>query len=259
MSDTVFFVAQGSIVREIWGDSDTILLIFGGAAAEFAVNKSVDWLYFTGKLPKDPIGRLFSTVTYAQQIVFSDRATAMAAIEKINLIHRHVEAARGYNIPQWAYRDVLYMLIDYSIRSFELLNRTLTFAEKEEIFDVFIEMGLAMSIKDLPDTFAAWTQMREQALADNLEWGNYSKDLYKQYKRALGNVRYRVLINVQKTLVPAAVYRHLEVRNWFQFLPIIRLLQMTRYVHLSEVLIAAVFPVAHKGQLKMINMSGDKL
>ena len=57
-----FFVKSDSIVRKIWGKSDTILFIFGGAAAEFALNKAVDWLYFTGKLPSDPLGRLFSTV-----------------------------------------------------------------------------------------------------------------------------------------------------------------------------------------------------
>lgn len=61
-SFTENFVQENSIVREIWGKSDTILFIFAGAAAEFALNKSVNWLYFTGKLPNDPIGRLFSTV-----------------------------------------------------------------------------------------------------------------------------------------------------------------------------------------------------
>lgn len=54
-----WFVNEGSIVREIWGKADTILFIFAGASAEFALNKSVDWLYFTGKLPADPLGRLF--------------------------------------------------------------------------------------------------------------------------------------------------------------------------------------------------------
>ncbi|MEJ7663471.1 MAG: hypothetical protein WKG07_29945 [Hymenobacter sp.] len=39
-----------------------VLFIFAGAAAEFALNKAVDWLYFTGRLPADPLGRLFSTV-----------------------------------------------------------------------------------------------------------------------------------------------------------------------------------------------------
>ena len=65
-----FFVEKNSIVRKIWGKSDTVLFIFAGAAAEFALNKAVDWLYFTGKLPADPLGRLFSTVRYARQDCF---------------------------------------------------------------------------------------------------------------------------------------------------------------------------------------------
>ncbi len=85
------FVDKDSIVRKIWGRGDTVLLIFTGASAEFALNKAVDWLYFTGRLPADPLGRLFSTVTYAQKIVFSSRDSANAAIDKIVSIHRGVE------------------------------------------------------------------------------------------------------------------------------------------------------------------------
>ncbi|MBW3546505.1 MAG: DUF2236 domain-containing protein, partial [Bacteroidetes bacterium] len=66
-----YFVDKHSVVREIWGKGDTILFIFAGASAEFALNKAVDWLYFTGKLPADPLKRLFSTVSYAKAIVFS--------------------------------------------------------------------------------------------------------------------------------------------------------------------------------------------
>ena len=68
-----YFVEKDSIVRQIWGKGDTILFIFAGAAAEFALNKAVDWLYFTGKLPADPLGRLFSTVSYARKIIFSEK------------------------------------------------------------------------------------------------------------------------------------------------------------------------------------------
>ena len=35
-SSTQNFVQENSIVRELWGKSDTILFIFAGAAAEFA-------------------------------------------------------------------------------------------------------------------------------------------------------------------------------------------------------------------------------
>src|SRR6201992_3966106 len=126
------FVARDSIVRQIWGKADTVLFIFAGAAAEFALNKAVDWLYFTGRLPADPLGRLFSTVTYARQIIFAKKADALKAIDQITAIHQDVEKKRGANIPDWAYRDVLFLLIDYSIRSFELLERALIIEEKEE-------------------------------------------------------------------------------------------------------------------------------
>ena len=86
-----WFVKSDSIVRRIWGKPDTILFIFAGAAAEFAVNKSVDWLFFTGKLPADPLGRLFSTVTYARKIVFSETAAANEVIDQMASIHRDVE------------------------------------------------------------------------------------------------------------------------------------------------------------------------
>src|SRR6185295_3111079 len=101
----VFFVETGSVVRSIWGKADTILFIFAGSAAEFALNKAVDWLYFTGNLPADPLGRLFSTVTYARQIVFSELHAANAAIDKITAIHSGVEKNRKATIPDWAYRD----------------------------------------------------------------------------------------------------------------------------------------------------------
>src|SRR5438270_7673580 len=111
----MLFVSKDSVVRKIWGRADTVLFIFAGSAAEFALNKAVDWLYFTGRLPADPIGRLFSTVSYAHRIIFSDLDGANRAIDKITSIHSAVESARGTKIPDWAYRDVLFMLIHYSI------------------------------------------------------------------------------------------------------------------------------------------------
>src|SRR3984893_13771743 len=108
-----FFVDKHSIVRQIWGKSDTVLFIFAGAAAEFALNKAVDWLYFTGMLPSDPLGRLFSTVNYARKIVFAEYDEALKTIDRIASIHKGVENKRGAAIPGWAYRDVLFMLIHY--------------------------------------------------------------------------------------------------------------------------------------------------
>src|SRR5215218_1611600 len=143
------FVQANSIVRKIWGKGDTILFIFAGASAEFALNKAVDWLYFTGRLPSDPLGRLFSTVSYARVIVFAQLDAANRAIDKMRDIHSAVEKNRGAKIPDWAYRDVLFMLIHYSIASFELFERKLTLEEKEEVFNVFYRVGRRMGLKEL--------------------------------------------------------------------------------------------------------------
>ena len=126
-----YFVDEKSVVRKIWGKSDTILFVFAGASAEFALNKAVDWLYFTGRLPSDPLGRLFSTVMYARKIVFSEKNEALKAIDQITNIHRAVEKNRGDKIPDWAYRDVLFMLIHYSVASFELLESLFDPADEE--------------------------------------------------------------------------------------------------------------------------------
>ena len=81
------FVAPGSIVRTIWGDADTILFVFAGSAAEFALNRAVDWLFYTGKLPADPLGRLFSTAGFAQDIAFADEATTRRSLDRIRAAH----------------------------------------------------------------------------------------------------------------------------------------------------------------------------
>src|SRR5258708_39525009 len=144
------FVGEEWIVRKIWGSADIILLIFAGSSAEFALNKAVDWLYFTGKLPADPLGRLFSTVTYAQKIVFAETDKAFAAIDSISAIHKGVEASRGTSIPDEAYLDVLFLLIDYSIRSFELLQRRFRSGEKGEVFAGFSRGGPPVGVRGLP-------------------------------------------------------------------------------------------------------------
>src|SRR5580700_9322601 len=187
------FVSRGSIVRRIWGSSDTVLLVFAGSAAEFALNNSVDWLYYTGRLPADPIGRLFSTVGYARDIIFSPADRALGAIDQITAIHSGVEQSRGMKIPDSAYRDVLFMLIDYTIRSFELLERKLTMEERAEIFDVFLRVGVRMGLTGLPESYGEWEAMRGGHLERNLVCSELKKDLYRRYRKSLGGMRYLIL------------------------------------------------------------------
>ncbi|WP_046242456.1 oxygenase MpaB family protein [Hymenobacter terrenus] len=248
-----YFVAPTSIVRRIWGTADTVMFVFAGAAAEFALNKAVDWLYFTGRLPADPLGRLFSTVDYARRIVFADRAGAERTIDTIAAIHGAVEAKRGQAIPDWAYRDVLFMLIAYSIRAFEVLERPLTLPECEEIVAVFCRLGQRMGIPDLPHSYAAWQVARAQHLAENLAPSRYTTDLYLQYRRHLGGPRYWLLRGMQGLVVPPHVRKLLELHSGTWLQPAIALYRSTKHLNLSQWAKNAMLPAEYQARIHALD------
>ncbi len=248
-SQSLPFVAKDSIVREIWGGADTILFIFAGAAAEFALNKAVDWLYFTGKLPADPLGRLFSTVGYARHIVFSSTVEANKAIDTIRQIHSAVEGARGAAIPDWAYRDVLFMLVYYSIAAYELFERRLTDAEREAVYDVFRRVGDRMALKDLPRSYEEWLPARAAHLAADLQAGPYTTDLFKQYRKHLGALRFGILVEGQKLVVPNNVSRMLGFSGYSLLAPALPVYKLSRRLNMDWMLKAMLLPAAYKKQI----------
>lgn len=249
-----YFVKEDSIVRKIWGKSDTILFIFAGAAAEFALNKAVDWLYFTGKLPADPLARLFSTVTYARQIVFSEHQQALKAIDRITSIHQVVENNRQQKIPDWAYRDVLYMLIHYSIVSFELLERKLTESEKQDVFMVFYRLGERMGLKELPKDYTSWLISRKQHLNDDLIQSEFTIDLYKQYRKHLGASRYFVLLESQKLIVPPEVMKLLGLSSFSIIRFFVPVYKMSRGIKLDRVFKALLLPAKYKKEIRELDV-----
>jgi uncharacterized protein (DUF2236 family) len=212
------FVARDSVVRRIWRDADMILLIVAGSAAEFALNRAVDWLFFTGKLPRDPIGRFFSTAAYAQQIVFADTATAEKTLARIRAAHEQVEAQRGQRIPDWAHRDVLYMLIDYSERAHEILNGRLDIIDQRELYAAFARVGRGLGIAELPATYEDWQQDRQRHLERDLVVSDGTAALYAAYGAHLGWLRYLLLRAVQSILIPEHVLGLLKMprRAWLR-------------------------------------------
>jgi uncharacterized protein (DUF2236 family) len=239
------FVDRGSIVRKIWGDGDMVLLVFAGSAAEFALNRAVDWLFFTGKLPADPIGRLFSTAGYAQGIVFADSQTAARTLARIRAVHEAVERDRGQRIPDWAHRDVLYMLIDYSERAHEMLARSLSADERSELYDVFRRVGTGLGIPDLPPTYAEWRLDRELHLRRDLVRGEGSDALYAQYRKHLGPWRYHLLLRLQAILTPGHVRALLGLKGGAWLRPLLRFYPMMVRAGLRSIIQRLLMPAAY--------------
>ena len=205
------FIERRSMVRTIWGDPELVLLIFAGAAAEFALNRAVDWLFFTNNLPKDPVGRLFTTVRYARQIVFASEPEAQGTLDSISAVHAAVEKRRGQRIPDWAYRDVLYMLIDYSAQAHRLLRGPLNSAQEESLYSGFLQVGRGLHIPELPESFSQWRQDRQMHLQRDLVYSHYTERLFERYRLQLGWWRYQMLLEIQALLTPARVRELLQL------------------------------------------------
>ncbi|HEX6288218.1 MAG TPA: oxygenase MpaB family protein [Herpetosiphonaceae bacterium] len=247
------FVAQDSIVRTIWGNADTILLVFAGSAAEFALNRAVDWLFFTGNLPRNPIGRLFSTASFAQDIVFVDEATAQQTLDRITAAHSAVERRREQRLPDWANRDVLYMLMDYSERSYALLHRPLTMAEQQDNFAVFRRVGVGLGIPDLPETYADWRVDRQRHLERDLVYSDYTAALYEQYRRHLGAWRYDLLLQTQALLVPDRVRELLGLKPHPPLARLIWLYPLMRRLRLRALVQRILMPPRYLADVRRLD------
>ncbi len=197
--------APVNVMRRTWGSTDAIALIFAGSAAEFAVNRAVDWLFWTNALPNAPIERFFETVRFAQAIAFGSPNEVQQAIDAVNRAHAGVERSRGRSIPAWSYRDVLFMLIDYGERAYETVYGSMTPHERETSFAWSVELGRALHIADLPTTYADYRVQRREHLAHNIVRSEWTDRLYRSYREHLGAWRYRALLDVQGSLVPPEV------------------------------------------------------
>ena len=253
---TPMFVPPGSIIRRIWSDADVILLIFGGAAAEFALNRAVDWLFFTGKLPADPIARLFSTVQYAQKILLATDVQARVALSQINKIHGGVEQKRGRRIPDWAYRDVLYMLIDYSERAYQLLHRPLTDAERNDMFIHFREVGTGLNVSNLPTNYADWKADRQAHLDRDLIRSEFTDKLFRRYREQLGGWRYNLLRQAQAVLVPERVSQLLDLPEKPLLAYSIGLYKILNVLQLRSVVQRVLLPTEYLAQIRRLDVAG---
>ncbi|MFK7820496.1 MAG: oxygenase MpaB family protein, partial [Planctomycetaceae bacterium] len=186
MPNTATSANVPSVAQKIWSDPTCLLLIFAGGSAEFAVHPNVDWLFFTGKLPSDPIGRFFSTIDYLRQmlIVTADQREPLA--KSLRGLHKEIEDRRGDRIPDVAYRDVLSMDIYYSIAAADLVfKQPLSPVERDEVVAELVMFGSQMGIPDLPRDYTDLCEIRRNRF-DDYGQSEFTGRLLTSYRTALG-------------------------------------------------------------------------
>jgi hypothetical protein len=241
--------AASPVVLRVWGRLDPILLIFAGSAAEFALNKAVDWLFWTNRLPRNPIGRFFSTVRYAQAIMLGDPPTVAAAIAAVNASHARVERSRNDRIPMWAYRDVLFMLIDYGERAHRVVYGPMSPAERQDHCAALVELGHHMHIHDLPTSYDDYLAQRQSHLREDLARSEWTDRLYARYRAELGPWRMRALLDLQANLAPPEVAALLGLRPRAHVAGLLRLYRRLPVTPLLRLLVPVILPRRYAPQL----------
>lgn len=152
------------------------------------------------------------------------------------------------------YRDVLFMLIYYSIASYELLEKKLSDEEKEEVYNVFYRVGARMGLKELPLTYTAWLPVRQSHLEADLKKSEYTVDLFKQYKKHLGAMRFKVLIEGQKLVVPEVVKELLNFKDFSLLTPAVPLYKLSRLMKMDWLIKNILFPPDYKDQINKLDV-----
>jgi hypothetical protein len=203
------------IAQKIWSSTDAILLVFAGSAAEFAAIKAVDWLFYTNRLPSAPIDRLFDTARFAQNLFFSSPEEANATLIRINKIHGGVENSRKMAIPNWAYKDVLYMLIDYSEKAHDVVFGKMSKREKVAYFQAAMAVGKGMKLEELPLTYEDYVLDRKKQLSTDYEYSEFTTQLFESYRKALGGFRLGTLKMIQGSILPGELKKELNLPSNF--------------------------------------------
>jgi hypothetical protein len=106
-----------------------------------------------------------------------------------------------------------------------------------------------MGVKGLPETFEGWEKMRQKHLQENLQNSLYTYDLFSQYRKHLGVVRYRILLEVQILVVPHKVRQLLGFRRTSLLHPLIRLYKLIRSMKVEWLLKALILPSKYKKEI----------
>jgi hypothetical protein len=192
-------------------------------------------------------------VRYAQDLVFADEPTRRRTIAMVNAAHHGVEKKRGGKIPAWAYRDVLYMLVDYTERAHDVLVRPASRAEREVTYGYFRAAAQGLEIESVPGTYADYLADREAHMHANLVYSPHTDALYRAYRRHLGPWRYEVLRTIQAAIVPERVRALLGLRERPLVRPALRGYALLERLNLRARVQAMVVPERYVAKVRAMD------
>ncbi len=111
-----------------------------------------------------------------------------------------------------------------------------------------------MGLQGLPLNYAEWLVAQKSHLENDLVKSEFTKDLFKQYKKHLGLVRYKLLLQAQILVVPKKVNELLQLGRISLIKPVLGIYKLTRYFKLDWFLKSAILPAAYRKEIKELDV-----
>jgi hypothetical protein len=202
-----------SLTQKIWRHPDCLLIIFAGSSAEFALSPRVDWLFYTGRLPGDPIERMFSTIAYSQRVLFADtREKQMQLTHQVQNIHAALEQKRGQTLEPKDYRDVLLMTTAYTLKAYELVfGRALTPTQSTDIICEIAHAWRGMKLENTAEDYETFLDLRRDMFS-RFVYSEWTPKLLQSYERILGQRGDLFLRLIYQELLDAEILRLLSIQ-----------------------------------------------
>jgi hypothetical protein len=110
-----------------------------------------------------------------------------------------------------------------------------------------------MGVRGLPESLEEWEKMRQDHVHQNLLRSHYTDDLFSQYRKHLGAVRYRILLEAQTLVVPQKVRELLGLRKMSLLNPLVALYKVCRTFNVDSLLKALILPSAYKKEIRALD------
>jgi hypothetical protein len=110
-----------------------------------------------------------------------------------------------------------------------------------------------MGVRGLPESFEEWEKMRQGHLHQNLKYSTYTNDLFSQYRKHLGVIRYKILVEAQTLVVPQKVRELLNLRRTSLLSPLIGLYKLSRSMKVDWLFKALILPSGYKKEIKALD------
>lgn len=115
-----------------------------------------------------------------------------------------------------------------------------------------------MGLKELPKTYLDWLPVREAHLMADLHVSQYTKDLFQQYQKHLGVIRFKMLLEAQKMVCPNRVKSLLQFANFSLLTPILPIYKFSKLIKMDWLLKNILLPSDYKARINELDVYQNK-